>query len=68
MQNIIIEVRGGNVVEVYTDAHDLRVTLIDWDEAVDANFNKNNLRYMVKKISDLPFDTKRKFLQSCTLG
>ncbi len=67
MQNIVIEVRGGNVVEVYTDAHDLRVTLIDWDEEVDANFNQN-LRHVVKKMSDLPFDTKRKFLQSCTLG
>lgn len=31
MKNLIIEVRGGVVAEVYSDEKDLNVILIDWD-------------------------------------
>jgi len=31
MSQVIIEVRGGMVVEVYTDDPDTRIVLIDWD-------------------------------------
>jgi hypothetical protein len=67
MYNIIIEVRGGTVVEIYADADDLNVSLIDWDE-INGNCDKNDIRYVVKKISDLPVETKEKFLQMAILG
>ena len=38
MQNeIIIEVRGGTVVEVYATTASPRVVLIDWDETADGD-------------------------------
>ncbi|HUV03756.1 MAG TPA: hypothetical protein VMX94_01470 [Armatimonadota bacterium] len=33
MNDIVVEVRGGVVVEVYTNITDARVVIVDWDEA-----------------------------------
>jgi len=33
MSDIVVEVRGGVVIEVYTDVTDARVVIVDWDEA-----------------------------------
>lgn len=31
MRDIVVEVRGGLVVEIYSDLPDVRLTLVDWD-------------------------------------
>ncbi len=31
MHKILVEVRGGVVQEIYSDAGDLQITLLDWD-------------------------------------
>lgn len=33
MSDIVVEVRGGVVVEVYTDVAGARVVVVDWDNA-----------------------------------
>jgi len=32
MRTIIVEVSGGVVQQVYTDANDVRIILVDWDK------------------------------------
>jgi hypothetical protein len=32
MKRVIVEVRGGCVVETYSDAEDIHITIIDWDD------------------------------------
>ena len=31
MQTLIVEIRGGVIQELYTDAKDLRIVKVDWD-------------------------------------
>ena len=35
MNDIVVEVRGGVVVEVYANIEDARIILVDWDQAGD---------------------------------
>ncbi|MGD1278373.1 MAG: hypothetical protein ABR964_14265 [Tepidisphaeraceae bacterium] len=35
MTDVVIEVRGGVLVEVYSARRDLRIILVDWDEIND---------------------------------
>jgi hypothetical protein len=32
MQRVIVEVRGGCVVETYSDAEEIQLTIVDWDD------------------------------------
>lgn len=57
MRNLVIEVRGGVVQEVYTDAENLRVILVDWDTADDPSNACSGGDFAVKPIGALPEDT-----------
>ncbi len=35
--NILIEMRGGNIVDVYCDELDVEITILDWDKAESPN-------------------------------
>ena len=58
MQTLIIEVSGGVVQEVYTDAKNLRVIKIDWDvgESPGDEFFVGDL--LLQKMSLLPDETR----------
>ena len=58
MQTLIIEVSGGVVQEVYTDAKNLRVIKIDWDagESPGDEFRVGDLSS--QKLSLLPDETR----------
>ncbi len=58
MQTLIIEVSGGVVQEVYTDAKNLRVIKIDWDagESPGDEFYVRDLS--LQKMSLLPDETR----------
>lgn len=49
MSDVIVEVRGGNVVEVYGRSQETRVTIVDWD-----NFEAGDMRPSVDTVSCLP--------------
>jgi hypothetical protein len=38
MKNIIVEVRGGRVVEIYSEDRQSVITVVDWDETGPRNF------------------------------
>ena len=59
MKTLIVEVSGGVVQEVYTDAKNLDVILVDWDagESPGDNFAGGKLRPCT--ISQIPNDTAR---------
>ena len=58
MQTIIIEVRGGVVQEVYSDASDLRVVLVDWDKDESQGDNCEGGTFSHKSFDDLPIETR----------
>ncbi len=37
MHDVVVEVRGGMVVEIYSDRPDLRFVLVDWDNIHDGD-------------------------------
>ncbi len=57
MKDLVIEVRGGNVVEVYSDITDVHITLIDWD-SIEADNEPGLLSNVaVKPLASLPSQT-----------
>jgi hypothetical protein len=57
MRTIIIEVRGGVVQEVYTDAKDLSVVLVDWDAGDDEEHPVSGGDFLPQPIASLPAET-----------
>ena len=57
MKTVVIEVSGGVVQEVYTNAEDLHVMLVDWDagESPGDEFAGGRMRPL--SLSQLPSDT-----------
>ncbi len=62
MQTLIIEVRGGVVQEVYTDAENLRVILVDWDAGDDPGDLSSGGDFATQAIGKMPEDTVRAVL------
>lgn len=58
MQTIIIEVRGGVVQEVYSDATDLRVLLVDWDRGESPGDDYDGGTFSQRSLDDLPIATR----------
>ncbi len=58
MQTLIIEISGGVIQEVYSDAKDLRVVKVDWDvgESPGDDVEAGNL--FVQPMSVLPTQTR----------
>ena len=54
---IVVETRGGAVVEIYCRHPGARVILVDWDEYRDAA--RPGTVYPVASMSDLPSDTRK---------
>ena len=61
MKTLVIEVRGGVVQEIYTDAEDLRVVLVDWDD-VDYSGEAAGGDFPVQPIRSMPEETMRALL------
>jgi hypothetical protein len=58
MQTLIIEVHGGMVQEVYSDAQNLRVVLVDWDAGALPDDRCFGGDLFVQPMSVLPNDTR----------
>ena len=61
MQTLIIEVSGGVVQEVYSDAPNLRVIKIDWDAGESPGDECNVGKLPVQGLSNLPETTAEAF-------
>jgi len=59
--DVVIEIRGGVVVEVYSARTDMRVILVDWDDIAETGERKGAV-YPHVPIKALPEDT----LEACT--
>jgi hypothetical protein len=61
-REIVIEVRGGSVVEVYASTNDTRVVLIDWDDILDdGRRGVAGLSYPCSSAELMPDDTRRAY-------
>ena len=58
MQTIIIEVRGGVVQEVYSNAADLQVVLVDWDNGESPGEKYDGGVVPKRSLDDLPNETR----------
>ena len=56
MTKVVIEVRGGNVVECYSDNHELEICIIDWDN-IDAGGEAAKIA--VASLWEVPRDTRK---------
>ena len=63
MRSLIIEVRGGIVQEVYTDATDLRVILVDWDAGESPGDQSAGGDFSTSTLADVPAETLSAVLQ-----
>ena len=65
MIDVIIEVRGGTVVEVYSDSDELRSIVVDWDDRLDDDDSEPAGRvYPISSISKLPDDTHMQYVDA----
>jgi hypothetical protein len=62
MQTLIIEVRDGLVQEVYSDAKDLRIVLVDWDAGESPGDSCAGGDFATQPIGNLPEETMRAVL------
>ncbi|HSH38722.1 MAG TPA: hypothetical protein VK993_08045 [Chthoniobacterales bacterium] len=62
MRTLVIEVRGGVVQEVYSDAQDVRVILVDWDTDDGDGERCSGGNFATQPIGSLPEDTLRAVL------
>ncbi len=58
MQTLIVEVRGGVIQEVYTDAKNLHVVKIDWDAGESPGDEVHVGDLPVQKLSVIPAETR----------
>jgi len=59
MNDIVVEVRGGVVVEVYTSVRGARVLIVDWDDLEGADQSEVAAAVHAHcEISQLPADTR----------
>lgn len=59
MKTIIIEVRGGVVQEVYSNASDLNVVLIDWDGQDTRGIQFEGGTFPLTSVEEMPESTRR---------
>lgn len=63
MADVVIEVRGGTVVDVYTDIQGARFILVDWDLREDQK-GSVGCEYPTSSLDDLPRDTQQEYKHS----
>jgi hypothetical protein len=61
MQNVIVEVRGGVVVEIYSDNPDTRITVVDWDEASEGEQTSAGFEWRPSRLDEIPADTDAEY-------
>jgi len=54
--DIIVEIRGGTAVAMYSGDSSARVILVDWDEFTDGG--RPGILYPVQATSEMPSDTR----------
>ncbi len=66
MKDLVIEVRGGVVQQVYCNNSNIRVVLVDWDdvEPPEPAERAGRIWGRCAKLRDLPDDTRAQFLQA----
>lgn len=64
MSDVIIEVRGGNVVEVYSALLSLRIAVVDWDNLEGEGSRPRVVGNCCNPYEMLPPDTRRILLNS----
>ncbi len=62
MRTLVVEVRGGVVQEIYTDAENLRVVVVDWDGGDDPEHPYDGGDFSAQPIGSLPEETMRAVL------
>lgn len=67
MITVIVEVRGGNVVEVYTGSSEARVMVIDWDNTRDGEAMTAAEPWPCASLRNMPKETRR-VIRRCRLG
>ena len=61
MTDVVVEVRGGTVVEVYSKCPDTRVMVVDWDD-LEAGDNRGLLGHQrCISLDRMPTETRRIF-------
>jgi len=68
MKDIVIEIRGGVIVEIYCDDPKVRPVVINWDEAQSSNDTScvGFLWASCPHLSELPDDTRAQFQHAIT--
>ncbi len=59
MQTLIVEVSGGVIQEVYSDAAGLRVVKVDWDAGESPGDKVQVGNLTVQRLSMLPVETRQ---------
>jgi hypothetical protein len=59
MQTLIVEVSGGVIQEVYTDAKNLRVVKVDWDAGESPGDEARVGDLLLQRLAVLPVETRR---------
>ena len=59
MKTLVVEVSGGVVQEVYTDAKDLKVILVDWDAGESPGDKFAGGMLPTAALSEIPAETSR---------
>jgi len=54
--DIVVEIRGGTAVAMYTDDPNARLILVDWDEFNEGG--RPGVLYPVQATSEMPSDTR----------
>jgi hypothetical protein len=58
MKNVVIELRGGRVVEIYAEEPGTEFTVVDWDETTPDGLNPpSGCNFPAVAFSRLPSDT-----------
>jgi CO dehydrogenase nickel-insertion accessory protein CooC1 len=61
-EEIVIEVRGGTVVEVYATTANPRVVLIDWDEIANGDLHSQvGVEFPLQPIDQMPRETREAY-------
>ncbi len=57
MTNIVLEVRGGVVVEGYADDSNIKITVVDWDDYENGSVSSGVADVFCRWISSMPKET-----------
>ena len=59
--DVVIEIRGGCLVGIYSTNRDERFTLIDWDDVKDEDKSEKGRAFPLIPLDSMPDDTRRAY-------